>query len=387
MRKTLAGLDRRSLENQVVSLKPPGASRGNVLLSYHIEALVWPAGDARLKSHTAYWQSAQMAHTFVDLGYSVDVIHFLNQGFRPEKAYSVVVDTRHNLERLSPQLGNGCLKIFHIDTAHMLFTNAAEAARLLALQRRRGVTLEAWRTQGPNQGIEHADCGTTPGNAFTISTFEYAGKPIYRVPIPAANTFEWPAHKDWEGCRNRFLFFSSSGLVLKGLDLVLEAFAKMPDCHLTICAPVEGERRFARAYHGELYESANIHTVGWVDAGGETLRQIADSCAGLVFPSASEGASTSTIECMHMGVVPIVSRESGVDMGDFGVLLESCSVEDIRKAVRMIGSLPADELASRARKAYEYARANHTRAKFAAEYRSTVAMILERHGHAAEAAG
>jgi glycosyltransferase involved in cell wall biosynthesis len=375
------GLKGESLLQQFVSLKPSGRPKGHVLFSYMIEGFVLDPNDPKLKSHTCYWQSVQMAKTFQELGYCVDVIDYRNQSFQPEKDYSVVVDLGHNLERFAPLACKDCLKISHADTAHLLFHNAAEATRLLALQQRRGVTLLPRRFEPPHRGIEHADCITTSGNEFTIGTYRYANKPIYPLPVPVAAQFPWPEDKDWNACRNRFLWLSSFGMVHKGLDLALEAFAEMPDCHLTICAPVEHEKDFQQAYRKELYETPNIHTEGWVAADGERLREIVHSCVGLVYTTCSEGGGASAIECMHMGLIPIVSREASVDAHDFGFLLNECTVSEIKAAVRTVSSLPIAELKFRARNAWEYARAHHTREKFAEEYRRVVLQILSAHGH------
>jgi glycosyltransferase involved in cell wall biosynthesis len=84
------------------------------------------------------------------------------------------------------------------------------------------------------------------------------------------------------------------------------------------------------------------------------------------------------VTCLHGGLVPIVSRESGVDVESFGTVLESCSLEEIKDAVRMVASLPVRELRERARGAWEYARAHHTREKFAEEYRQAVSRILSQ---------
>ena len=46
----------------------------------------------------------------------------------------------------------------------------------------------------------------------------------------------------------------------------------------------------------------------------------------------------------------------------------------------MVASLPAQKLEERARKAWEFARANHTREKFADEYSKVVATILSTYG-------
>jgi hypothetical protein len=374
---------RGQLQSQVASLTPEKSPVGDVLLSYRIEAFLLKPGESVPNSHTNYWESLQIARTFVDLGYSVDVISFLNWGFELRKDYSIVIDARRNLERLAPGLDPRCIKMMHLDTSHILFHNAAEARRLLELQQRRGVTLAPARFEMPNLGMEVADCATTPGNDVTIGTYRYAGKPIFRVPLPAAITCPWPARKDFEGCRRRFVWFGSGGLVHKGLDLTLEVFAGMPDYHLTVCGPIEEEEAFVRAYRKELYHTPNITTMGWVDVESPRFTDITDRAIGLVYPSCSEGAAAAVITCMHAGLIPLASQESGVDLDDFGAILKTCSLDEIRDTVRAVSDLPSGELERRARRAWEFARANHTRERFAEEYRRTAERIIATYGSGA----
>lgn len=110
-----------------------------------------------------------MAQTFLHRDYCVDVIEYNNDIFLPQKEYAFFIETRSNLQRCAPLLNKDCIKIFHADTAHMLFHNAAEANRLLALQQRRGITLAPQRFEPPNQALEHADCATVLGlEKFTL---------------------------------------------------------------------------------------------------------------------------------------------------------------------------------------------------------------------------
>ncbi|MDZ4344123.1 MAG: hypothetical protein U1E51_17015, partial [Candidatus Binatia bacterium] len=169
VQKALKEVDRPDM--QVVTLKPERRSRGAVLLSYIIAPFLLKPGEPMPNSHTHFWESFQIGKTFLDLGYSVDVINYTNQTFLPDKDYVFIVDPRRNLERLSPLLNSDCIKIMHIDTSHMLFQNAREATRLLALQQRRGITLPPLRFDMPNWGIEHADYATILGNKFTIDTY------------------------------------------------------------------------------------------------------------------------------------------------------------------------------------------------------------------------
>ena len=379
IRQCLADLEQLWLENRVVTLRPAGEERGRALFSYRIEGFVLAPDDPLILKHTNYWQSVQMARTLTEMGYVVDVIDYRNSDFQPEKEYSLFVDVRKNMERLAPRLGNGCLKIFHIDTAQILAHNAAEANRLLALLQRRGTAFSPRLHQPPNRGIEVADYATGNVGDFSLSTFRYAGKPIYALPAPVAHVYDFPVEKNWSSCRRRFIWLGSNGLVHKGLDLVLDAFANMPDCHLTVCTSLDQDPEFKRAYHRELYEMPNIDTAGWMEMGSERFREIASSCAAVVYPSCSEGLSTSTIECMHAGMIPIVSHETGVPVGDFGCEIHPCTVEQIQQIVRNVAEMNPEELRGRSERAWEFARANHTREKFAARYRKVIEEILTLH--------
>jgi hypothetical protein len=363
-------------EKIVVSLSPEGERRGRVLFSYIINGFLLKSGEPMPNKHTNFWQTARMAETFVELGYEVDVIHYTNSSFIPSKQYAYMVDVRHNLERLAPKLNSDCVKIMHLDTANILFHNAAEAKRLLQLQERRGITLKPRRFETPNLGIEHADYATTCGNDFTVDTFRYANKKIYKLPSPCAIILDWQ-EKEWERCRTSFLWFSSGGLVHKGLDLALEAFSEMPEFQLTVCAPLHREKDFVRAYHRELYETPNIKTVGWVDIESDDFREITAACGSMVNLSCSEGGTPAVKTCMHAGLIPVASCESGVDLHDFGFTLHDCSTGGIKDMIRHVASFSSDEIKARARKAWEFARTYHTRENFAKEYKRVILEIID----------
>jgi len=371
--------------DRVIRLEPHERTSGCVLLSYYIEPyLLDPSKPIPLDHpyywHSNYWECMEMGRSFLELGYAVDVISWQNGGFIPREKYEVFLDPRHNMQRLAPLLPKECLKIFHIDAAHMLFHNAAECQRLLAVQQRRGVTLRNRRFEWPNLGIEYADCATMYGNRFTQDTFRYAGKPMYRVPISIPFLYPWPEEKDFEACRRNFMWLGSSGLVHKGLDLVLEAFAGMPDFHLTVCGPVSKEKDFEQAYKRELYSLPNIHTAGWVDLASPQFLEMMRSCLALVYPSCSEGGGGNGITALAGGMIPILSYESSVDVHDFGMILPAASVSQIREAVTTLASRPAVELEGMARRGWEYARDHHSRDNFAREWRKVLHTILAEHG-------
>ncbi|HUF73004.1 MAG TPA: glycosyltransferase [Gammaproteobacteria bacterium] len=352
-----------------MQLEPPQGrtSRGRALLAYVLEPFL--RGNSPISNaHTHDWESLQIAQTLLERGFSVDVISYLNRTFNPADDYRIFIGARTNFERIAPRVPAECIKIVHLDTAHWLFNNQAAYRRLLDLQKRRGVTLDNIKTVEANWAIEHADMGTVLGNDFTIDTYRYAGKPLFRIPISTPETYDWAADKDIEAARHRYLWFGSSGFVHKGLDLVLEAFAGMPDKRLVVCGPFDDEPRFLDAYRKELFETSNIEATGWVDVSGQKFRNIAQSCIGLIYPSCSEGGGGSAITCMHAGMVPLLSRETSVDVGDSGLILTSSDIGEIRARVRALSEEPEERLAARVQASIGIARESHTREIFAAAF-------------------
>jgi glycosyltransferase involved in cell wall biosynthesis len=373
------------LERRFVCCKPAIPAIGDVLLCYNNHAFFAKNGDPLLTRHTNRWESWQIAKTFVDLGYRVDVINENNDRFVPTKNYSVFVGNRINFHRLTGLLNDDCIKILHLDTAHWLFNNMAEGRRLELLQRRRGFVLLPQRNINPNLAIEHAAYATILGNEFTIGTYRYANKLLFRVPISTPLVYPWQDDKNFNRVRKNFLWLGSEGFVHKGLDLVLEAFAQMPDYHLTVCGPIHTDKEFQNAYRQELYKTANIDTMGWVDIGSPKFLDIAKDCVGIVFPSCSEGGGGGVITCLHAGLIPIVSREASVDIDESrGVILKESSVDEIKASVQSLSGLTAQQLAAMSKKNWEFARTNHTRETFAASYSRVISEILlaetkERH--------
>ncbi len=367
-----------------ISLKPEKPSQGDVLFSFLVDPFLVKPDDPIFNSHTHYWECLQIAQIFLDLGYAVDVIDSHNQTFRPGgKRYSFFVGHRINFDRVADSLKkSGCVKIAHLDTAHWIANNHLTYQRKFDLQQRRGVALNgSHRMIEVNQAIEKADHAVTYGNRFTLDTYRYAQKPLFRVPISTCAVFPWSENKNYGASRSNFLWFGSGGFVHKGLDLVLEAFAEMPNCHLYVCGPLQKEKDFVRAYYKELYETTNIHAVGWVDVGGPEFKEITNKCVGLVYPSCSEAGGGSAIVCMHAGLIPIVSYESSVDVNDFGVILKDNSITTIKNTVQIISDLSGEQLQGMARNAWEFARANHTREKFAEEYKRIILNICKNGQH------
>jgi len=360
-----------------ISLNPGRNAKGNVLLSYIIEPWVEKKNILEYTSHTHFWESVQIAQTFLEMGYAVDAIDYRNQVFIPNKKYNLFVGARTNFERLSRLIDKKCKKIVHLDTSHWSFNNHAAHTRLYSLVERKGVCPKnSIRIIEQNSAIENADMATILGNESTQQTYAFAGKSMYRVPISSCAEYPWDDSKDFKACSKNFLWFGSAGAIHRGLDILLDVFVHLPAYNLYICGPIEKELEFVSCYRKELYNLPNIHMLGWMDVNSRNFSQLLKKCLFTIFPSCAEGGSGSVVNCMHAGLIPVVTKEAGVDIGNFGRLLPNVSHSEMNKVIEDVASLPQKCLREMSRTCWEFARTRHTRKNFAAEYRRTMEAVV-----------
>jgi len=358
------------------SLKTKSQYKGDMLISFTVNPFLLKEGEAFTNAHIVDWECFQIAKIFLDLGYSIDVIDFNNLSFTPKKDYSILLDVSYNLDRIAPYLKRDCIKILYPKFGHWLSHNTAGYSRCLALRQRKGIVLRPLRLLRPNLAVEHSDYIILRGAEFSRNSYGYIQKPTFHVHQGTITLFPWPENKDYDGARKNFLFLGGSDLVHKGLDLALDAFAKMPEYHLYICAALEKEKDFEQAFHKELYETSNIHTIGWMDITSPEFTQLMNKCLCLINPSCCEMSCGSVRDCMQGGVIPIISYESDVDVHDFGITLETTSVEEIRSVVKRISDFPTEDLKGMSRRAWEFARQSYTKDRFIEEFKSAVLKIL-----------
>jgi glycosyltransferase involved in cell wall biosynthesis len=362
------------------SFRPAGEIRGRALVAHVLEGFALPSGAPAPVGHNNVGEARAMRETLLGLGFAVDAISHARTRFRPRHRYDLFVGTRQNFARIAATLNPDCIRVVHLDTAHWLVNNAAIFARELALRDRRGVAIDSHKFVQINRAIETADYATLLGNDFDFDSYAFAGKPVFQVPNPSPVAYPWFEDKDFAAARGRFLWIGSQGLVHKGLDLVLEAFARRPGLHLTVCGPIDRDPAFEAAFRRELYETPNIETLGWVDIASPAFAALVRRTAALVYPSAAEACCGTVVNSMQAGLIPIVGVGAGVDVDpDFGMVLGELSVEAVGQAAQSLAARPPADLAAMARRAREVARATYTPERYRAVFGAAIARILAEH--------
>ncbi len=359
----------------VVHLYTKKPKKGSLLLSFITGPFTLAPNQRFTDPHTNYWTCEEIARLFLERGYDIDVIEWNNNTFIPKKKYAICIDLNQNLERLNHFLEPTCTKIMFIVGSHPEFQNAAEKARIQSLEKRRGVLLKTRREVPLLRNLACADFIIGYGNKTVHDTFGQFGKKIISIHVATKDTYDFPTDKDFSTTSKNFLWFGGGGAILKGLDLIVEAFAELPQFNLTIIGPSAFEKEFENVYSKELalpnirrYPRPRITDTGGVEVNGRDLLEYMNECAATIFMSASEGAGASVVQTMQAGLVPIVTPNSGIDERAGGVIISDPTVEKIKKAVIDFANLPPKKIKEMAHQAWSFAREHHTKEAFTKAY-------------------
>lgn len=330
----------RMLRN--VNAVPETLGRQRALIAYTVAPFLTDPASSRFRVHTNFWRSLEMARLLGTLGYVVDVIDHRDHRTKVNHDYELLLGFGR-AEDLAKALPSRTVKIYLTTGSQAEFANRRERERIAEVNQRRGCNLQSVRQSlDRSEYIRYFDAIACLGNATTAATF----RPYFDGKIYCWNNHTYDrwvgrsADKNFEDSRRSFLYFAGSGQVLIGLDLVLEAFSQRPHLKLFVCGPFERERDFVACFRQELYESPNIYPIGWVDVGSDSYFELTKNCGVTVFPICAGASPGSVVVCMGQGLIPVVSREAGMDVSDIGIILPSVTVEDIGQTVDWISSQP-----------------------------------------------
>jgi glycosyltransferase involved in cell wall biosynthesis len=350
----------------------------SALLVHLIRPFVLDPDDPAFVAHQSLTTCKLMATGLGELGYVVDAVQQKDLEFRPARPYDLVIGTRLDWRGLDAMFGENAVRVFLAVSQNHAVHNSDLRRRYDDVLRRRGRELEVRKLYTEAMpALAGAHAVVAVGNDVTAGTWKQAfDRPVYPFNnLGFPDTRFAPEAKDYAEARRHFLFFASKNQVRKGLDLLLEVFAELPELHLYVCSSFQNERDFCALYERELYGTPNIHPLGWIRANGPEFDELVRRCAYVVHPSCSEGQAGAVVQCMHAGLIPLVTSKTGIDTEDFGVTLADDSLEEIRRTILEVSERPATWHREGSARTHAAARAAYTEESFRERWREIVTEI------------
>lgn len=306
--------------------------------------------------HTNLYESIQLIHVLIEKGFCIDLIHCLDIKNLPQlkiQQYDLILgfgEPFYEACLLNPE----GIKVIYLTESSPWFSLSQEKERIKYFYDRHFIKLQVKRSGKffKSKYVDIADFGILIGNEYSSQTYDGKLKKLYLLqPTGLINSDYKFLARDVQKTRKQFIWFGSTGAVHKGLDILIDVFGKLPECTLYVCGlnPIEKqELSFMKEYD-------NIIDLGFVDVFSTRFLKIINQCSYVVLPSCSEGMATSVLTCMNHSLVPIVTRETGISVYDFGFEIEDYHVESVMEIIKRASELDEQELQRMHEKVFSYA--------------------------------
>lgn len=348
----------------------------NALLSY----IIYPFTGIINNKHSNLRECYTIAEILNELGYNVDVINWDNTKFLPQKSYDLVIDNHNNLKRLCNYFDKKTLKVFHATNAHWQYQNKIEYTRHYEYFLKKGNVISPSRLLPPGDSAECCDIISMFGNSFTAGTYgKYASK-ICHLPMSVTITSDEVKHRNYITSKNKFVWLNSHGFLLKGLDVVVDAFIHLPSLELYICTDLSKEPEFYNHIQSVIKKHSNIKYWGWIDTEDFKFNELCNKSTWVISASFSEGGGGSILNCMAKGLIPIISRSTSIELPEnTGFYLDLINPNELVSLIKKCIMLSEDELRIRSNNILNFVKLNHTLPSFRKNYKWFLIQAIKTH--------
>jgi len=307
----------------------------------------------------------------------IDVIHCLDEKHNDliaEKKYEVIFGLGEPFYIAS--INNPkALKIIYLTESHPSFSLQQEKLRVdyYFERHKQRVPLKRSGLHYKVKDISVANYGILVGNKITLQTYTFSAERIFTLnPTGLINENFVFTKRDRSESRKHFVWFGSGGAIHKGLDILIDVFNELPEYHLYICGLSAQEKKLF------AIKGKNIHDLGFIYVESSEFMDLMQTCSYVILPSCSEGMATSVLTCMNHGLIPVVTRECGIDLKEWGVYLEDYSVEYIRGSVEHCASIEPDLVEKYQNEVYEYSRRQFVISRYSQDLQHIVNTIISK---------
>jgi glycosyltransferase involved in cell wall biosynthesis len=336
-----------------------------VLISY----ITKPFAIGMSYEHSNLLECYTAAEIFHNLGFCVDVVeHSINRKIDYSQ-YEIIYGMGPALERsFYSQEGTGPYRIFYATGCNPIYSDVVTTLRARDFyEKHKRLLMKSVRIvlQSQHAQILLADTVIVLGNEFVLNTYKnYDPDGVERYT--RLNAFYNDVYdinlenKDYSNAKRHYLWFGSGGLLHKGLDILLDIFSQRNDVYLHICGAFMQERGFLDYYKRLFSNSNNIINHGFVKMESEDFKILMDTCGYVLSPSVSEGGAVALLNTMaNGGLVPIITKSSGLDMEDYGWVIEKHDINMFNNAIDQAVLLDNKKLKEKAIRVKAYVRHNY----------------------------
>ncbi len=353
---------------------PTLKSQKSVLISYLTSPLQTPH-DLLIKSIRAN-KVAAIIKCFFKKNYIVDLIDCRDdQNFKylQSKQYDVIFGLGEPFY-IACKYNKNAKKIIYNSELHPDYSKTKLKERLTYYKERHGYLPESRRSYRyyKQHHFDNIDIGILQGNSFTSQAYDNKLKTIYLLKCAGLiNTDYKRCNRKYASSKKNFIWFGSKGAIHKGLDLCVDVFTNLPNHKLYICGLKKIDKQYINT------NPSNIIDMGFIDVQSSQFLKLVNKCSFVIFPSCSEGMPTSVLTCMNHGLIPLITRETGIDLKDFGKYIEDFKINKIKQVVLQVSEWNDNKIKNQHQKVYNYSKENFNIKSYTQNINTILTKILD----------
>lgn len=330
-------------------------------------------------SHPNYFECIAISDTLKKYNISLDVIDYRYEGRIDYSKYEYILGFGLPFQKSLTSKNKKLKRIIYHAGPNIQHTNFIEAKRVNEFNNLNSLSLSPEReTYWPwvfSTVSAHAIIHT--GNSWTRSTYNEFEQDLYTLPVMSILDEAHEPIKFNDNARD-FIWIGGNGAIWKGLDLVIEAFKMLKtDSKLHIFGPVINEPDFYNFYKDEFEDNDSILFHGMVDINSNPFKDVVKNCAYTVFPGSSEGGASSVLTSMHLGLIPVVTIQSSIDLKEFGVLIDDLDVNSTLLAMKKALDLDENEIFRQKNAVIEHIKKNHSIQSYKNAFEEALKKIID----------
>lgn len=301
-----------------------GEAQKRVLFSYLTDSF---SSKHKYYTNVSNRKECQLILTcLIKLGYEVDVVDCRYKFDYTGIDYDLVIGFGDAFR--NAKLRNGGSRVLYLTEGPPKFSLKNEIDRLNYFFKRHPhnqiAKIERSGSYYKDEDIVNADCIITMGELHQENLYQtYKKEHVYDffplgLPVKSLKKVFRPS--------KNILWFGSRGFIHKGLDIIIDSIANLPDWTLHVCGAEK------RQLEKIVKVPKNVAFYGVVDVDGNEFESLVQLCNFSFLLSASEATPTSVLTAMRAGLIPVVSGNIGVKL-DEAIVLDSYLLEDVQQGI------------------------------------------------------
>lgn len=331
-------------------------------------------------AHTNYREFIQILHVLTKLNFQIDICHYqdpnVSSSFK-DKKYDLILGLGEPFNTAS-KANPASIRILYCAIEHFNASWLKVKERIDYFKARHSKTPEfSFQNHYLDEHFTNSNYLIHKGNneiKISFNHLDNINKIFSIFSSPFSHSKFILDKRNISESKENFLWFGSRDIYQKGLDILIDVFNEEKEKNLFIAGIDDDELNLFSPL------PKNIKNLGFINLNSNEFLSLMNKCSFVIFPSSAEGMASGVLTCMNHGMIPIITKECGIDIDEsLGFVLKKFKADYILEELRKVCSLNENDLDKLHQNVFKNTRDNYNLEKFTKKIETHICSIINNH--------